>query len=74
MKKVIIEDRNLLRRKRITFLEKKINKLKQELTKDRMLLYFELRKELEEEYIKGGCKYDKTVARRIYQSFAKIYL
>ncbi len=39
-----------------------------------MLLYFKLGKELGEEYTKGGSKNDKMIARRIYQSFANIYL
>ncbi len=74
MEKVIERDRDPLRRKRIKSLEKRINKTKQELTKDRMLLYFELGKELGKEYVKGGSKYNKTLARQIYQSFADIYL
>ncbi len=73
MKKVIKKNRDSLRRKRIKSLEKKIKKKKQEFTRDRMLLYFELGKELGEEYIKEGSKNNKMIARRIYQSFADIY-
>src|SRR6266498_1597147 len=38
-----------------------------------MLLFFELGKELGEEYILGGIKNYKTTARRIYKSFGKSY-
>jgi len=47
--------------------------MKQESARDRILLHFKLGKELSEEYIKGGNKYNKTIARRIYQNFAKMY-
>ena len=73
MEKVIERDRDPSRRKRIKSLEKRIDKMKQESARDRILLHFKLGKELSEEYIKGGNKYNKTIARRIYQSFAKMY-
>ncbi len=38
-----------------------------------MLLYFELGKELGDEYIWGGMKNDKVTARWIYKSFEEIY-
>ena len=56
IEKVIERDKDPLRRKRIKSLEKQIKKKKQESTRDRMLLHFELGKELGEEYIKGGNK------------------
>ena len=39
-----------------------------------MLLFFELGKELGDEYTLGGIKNYKTTARRIYKSFGKSYL
>ncbi len=39
-----------------------------------MLLFFELGKELGDEYTQGGIKNYKTIARRIYKSFGKTYL
>ncbi len=38
-----------------------------------MLLYFELKKELGEEYTKGGQKNDKVLAWWIYKSFEEKY-
>ncbi len=63
MKKIIERDRDLSRQKRIKSLEKRIKKMKQESIRDRMFLYFELEKELGEEYIKRESKYDKMVAK-----------
>ena len=40
---------------------KKIKEAREELSKDRMLLLFELEKEIEEDRMKGGSKYDKTL-------------
>ncbi len=63
MEKIIERDRDPLRRKRIKSLKKRIDKIKQELTRDRMLLHFELGKELDKEYTKGENKCNKTIAR-----------
>ncbi len=38
-----------------------------------MLLLFELGKEMEEDRMKGGNKYNKTLAQKIYKSFAAMY-
>jgi len=40
---------------------KKVKEAKGESSKERMLLFFELRKEIGEDRIKGGSKYDKTL-------------
>ncbi len=45
------EKRNPFRKKRIKKLIKKVQKAKEELTKDKMLLFFELEKELNDERV-----------------------
>jgi len=42
--------------------------------KGKMLLLFELDKELKDEYTYGGNKNIKQPARRIYKSFERLYL
>ena len=59
--------------KRIKKLWKKIGKAKEELTEEKMLLFFELGKELEEERTNSGNKNLRLVARRVYKSFEKSY-
>src|SRR6266540_4005267 len=74
LKRVPAGDRNPVRGKRIKKLWKKIKKVNEESTEKKMLLFFELGKELEDEYIQGGNKNYKTTARRLYKSFEKSYL
>src|SRR6266498_994011 len=71
--KVKETSRNPSQKKRITKLMKKVKKAKEESSKKRMLLFFELGKEMGEDKAKGGNKYDKTLAWRIYKSFEIIY-
>ncbi len=52
---------------------KKVKEAREELLKERILLLFELGKEIEEDRTKGGSKYNKTLARKIYKSFAVTY-
>ena len=73
LKRVPAGDRNLSRGKRIKKLWKKIDRAKEELTEDKMLLFFELGKELGEEYTLGGNKNYKITIRRLYKSFEKSY-
>src|SRR6266498_1952861 len=74
LKKVPEGERNPSRGKRIKKLRKKIKAVKEESTEEKMLLFFELGKELGDEYTLGGIKNYKTTARRIYKSFGKSYL
>jgi len=59
--------------KRLKKLWKKIKAAKEESTENKMLLFFELGKELGDEYTQSGNKNDKVIARRIYKSFGKGY-
>ncbi len=47
--------------------------MKDKLIGDRMLLFFELEKELGDERTQGGNKNYKVIARRLYKSFGKSY-
>ena len=73
LKKVPAGDRNPVRGKRIKELWKKIKKAKEESTEEKILLFFDLGKELGEEYTQGNNKNYKTIARRLYKSFRKSY-
>ncbi len=73
LKRVPAGDRNLSRGKRIKKLWKKIDRAKEELTEDKMLLFFELGKELEDERADIGNKNYRLIARRLYKSFEKSY-
>ena len=73
MVKVEETSRKPSRKKRIKKLLKKAKKARKKLTKERMLLFFELGKEMGEDRVNGGNKYDKTLARRIYKSFETMY-
>ena len=53
LRRVPVGERDPLRKKRIKKLWKKIDRMKDELTGDRMLLFFELEKELEDERMDG---------------------
>ncbi len=57
-------------KKKIKKLMKKVKEAREESLKERMLLFFELGKEIGEDKTKRGSKYDKTLAQRIYKSFA----
>ncbi len=74
LKRIPAGERNPFRVKRIKKLWKKIKKVKEESTEDKMLLFFELRKELGDERTQGSNKNYKLTARRLYKSFGKSYL
>ncbi len=74
LKRIPEGERDPSRAKRIKKLWKKIKKTKEESTEEKMLLFFELGKELSDEYTLGSIKNYKTIARRIYKSFGKSYL
>ena len=73
LRRISEEERDPSRAKRIKKLWRKIKKEREETTEERMLLFFELGKELGDEYTQGGIKNYKTIARRIYKSFGKSY-
>src|SRR6266540_3718286 len=73
LKKVPEGERNPSRLCRIKKLFKKLRKAKGELMSERILLFFELGKELGEERINVGKKNDRLCARRVYKSFEKSY-
>ncbi len=73
LKRISEEDRDPSRTKRMKKLWKKIKKAKEESTEKKMLLLFKLGKELEEEYMRGGNKNYKMIARKLYKSFGKSY-
>src|SRR6266540_440126 len=73
LKRVPEGERNPSRVRRIKRLFKKLRKAKGELISDRMLLFFELGKELGEENVNVGEKNDRLCARRVYKSFKTSY-
>ena len=73
LKKVKEQRKNLFHKKKIKKLMKKVKEAKKESLKERMLLLFELEKEMREDRTKEKSKYDKTLARKIYKSFVIIY-
>src|SRR6266542_3960561 len=73
LKKVPEGERNPSRLCRIKKLFKKLRKAKGELMSERILLFFELGKELGEENVNEGKKNDRLCARRVYKSFEKSY-
>src|SRR6266542_384257 len=73
LKRVSEGERNPSRLGRIKKLFKKLKKAKGELLKDRIILFFELGKELEDDKIYVGEKNDRLCARRVYKSFEKSY-
>ncbi len=73
LKKVSEGERDLSRLCRIKKLLKKLKKAKGELTEDRLILFFELEKELGEDKVALGEKNDRAYARRVYKSFEKSY-
>src|SRR6266542_4335958 len=73
LKRVPEGERDPSRLRRIKKLVKKLKKAKGELMEDRIILFFELGKELGEEKINVGEKNDRVCARRVYKSFEKSY-
>src|SRR6266542_341925 len=73
LKKVSEGGRDSSRLGRIKKLFKKLRKAKGELIEDRMILFFELEKELGKDNIYVGEKNDRLCARRVYKSFEKSY-
>ncbi len=73
LKRVPEGERNPSRICRIKKLFKKLRKAKGELISERILLFFELGKELGEENVNVGKKNDRLCARRVYKSFEKSY-
>src|SRR6266540_2396108 len=73
LKKVSEGERSPSRLGRIKKLLKKLKKSKGELLGDRLILFFELGKELGDDQIKEGDKNDRLCARRVYKSFGKSY-
>ncbi len=73
LKRVPEGERNPSRVRRIKRLFKKLRKAKGELISERMLLFFELGKELGEENVNVGEKNDRLCARRVYKSFKTSY-
>ncbi len=73
LKKVPEGERDPSRLGRIKKLFKKLKKAKGELIEDRIILFFELGKELGDDHIHIGEKNDRLCARRVYKSFEKSY-
>ncbi len=73
LKKVPEGERGPSRLGRIKKLLKKLKRSKGELIGDRLILFFELGKELGEEKVNLGEKNDRLCARRVYKSFEKSY-
>ena len=63
LKRVNKSEKNSFRKKNVKKLLKKIREEKGESIKDRMLIFFELNKELGEDQINGEKKYDKNLVR-----------
>ncbi len=73
LKRVPEGERDPSRLCRIKKLFKKLRKAKGELMEERIILFFELGKELGEDNIYVGEKNDRLYARRVYKSFEKSY-
>src|SRR6266542_2461867 len=73
LKRVPEGERDPSRLRRIKKLFKKLRKAKGKLLENRIILFFELGKELGEEKIHVGEKNDRVCARRVYKSFEKSY-
>src|SRR6266498_1441197 len=73
LKRVPEGERDPSRLCRIKRLFKKLKKAKGELIEDRIILFFELGKELGDDNIYVGEKNDRLCARRVYKSFEKSY-
>src|SRR6266511_3516123 len=73
LKRVPEGERDPSRLGRIKKLLKKLKRAKGELLEDRIILFFELGKELGDEKVYVGEKNDRLCARRVYKSFEKSY-
>ena len=73
LERVNESEKNSSRKKRVKKLLKRISKEKGDSTKDRMLTFFELDKELGDDWMDEESKYDKNLAQQIYKSFEKTY-
>src|SRR6266540_1412171 len=73
LKRVSEGERSSFRLCKIKKLIKKLKKAKGELLEDRIILFFELGKELGDDKIYVGEKNDRLCARRVYKSFEKSY-
>src|SRR6266540_3831320 len=73
LKRVLEGERDPFRLCRIKKLFKKLRRAKGELIEDRIILFFELGKELGNDKIYVGEKNDRLCARRVYKSFEKSY-
>src|SRR6266542_5264394 len=73
LKRVPEGERGPSRLGRIKKLLKKIKRAKGELLEDKIILFFELGKELGDEKVYVGEKNDRLCARRVYKSFEKSY-
>src|SRR6266540_2244844 len=73
LKRVPEGERDPYRLCRIKKLVKKLKKAKGEVIEDRIILFFELGKELGTDNIYVGEKNDRVCARRVYKSFEKSY-
>src|SRR6266542_3501183 len=73
LKRISEGERDPSRLCRIKKLFKKLKRAKGELIEDRMILFFELGKELGDDNIYVGEKNDRLCARRVYKSFEKSY-
>src|SRR6266498_5055655 len=73
LKKVSEGERDPSRLCRIKKLFKQLKRAKGELIEDRIILFFELEKELGDDNIYVGEKNDRLYARRVYKGFEKSY-
>src|SRR6266540_1825687 len=73
LKRIPEGERDPSRLRRIKKLFKKLKKAKGELIEDRIILFFELGKELGEDNIYEGEKNDRVCVQRVYKSFEKSY-
>ena len=73
LKRVSEGEKDPSRMKIIKKLLNKIHKVRGKLIEERMILFFELEKELGEKVIILGEKNDRVCARRVYKSFEKSY-
>ena len=72
--KRIEEELNPFRKEKLSRRIEKIERNRKETHERKMLLLFDLGKELKGDYTRGGSKKDKTIARRIFESFGQTYL
>src|SRR6266540_3986422 len=71
--KKIEEELGPIRKERLSRRFKKLEENKEETQEKKMSLLFDLGKELQGDYTRGGSKKDKTTARRIFASFGQTY-